>query len=64
MSDNKIISLSDMKKRLNQPTNLSELDYRTEKLLEILDEQQKRIEKLEANLHSVVRILKNLNGQP
>lgn len=68
----KIISLNEMRKKFKlererrEATNLrhdikAELDYRTEKFLEFMDEHQKRIERLEANLRACVRILKNLS---
>lgn len=65
MSDNKIVNIFEMRKRLRQDRERaqgdikSEMNYRTEKFLEIVDEQQRRIERLEANLRALVRILKN-----
>lgn len=65
--DSNIVSLQEMRRKLYQekkrqqnPRDLrAELDYRTEKVLEFMDEQQRRIERLEANLRALVRILKN-----
>lgn len=36
----------------------AELDFRTEKLIEVLDEQVRRIEQLERNLAALVKIVK------
>lgn len=59
-----IINLNEIKKRLVKAKAASrgdlaaELDYRTEKFLDIFDDQQKRIEALEANLKMLIKILK------
>jgi len=58
----KIIRL-DFKKRnlkyLPETDLLSELDYRFDRLVDVIDEQQDRISKLENHLLTLIKALKN-----
>lgn len=59
----KIVNIKEMRRSLNLKANRDnlqgELDYRTEKLLEALDEAYQRIEKLEKNLMTLIKALKS-----
>lgn len=65
MSD-KVVSLQEFAKRIklekeirtNNPDLKSILDYRTEKLLELLDYQQREIEKLKTNQRALIRAMR------
>lgn len=63
-----IISLNEFKRQLKQetarPSDIrAELDFRTEKLLQVLDEQQGQIDSLQKTLTSLIRALKTLNDK-
>lgn len=65
MSD-KVVSLQEFAKRVKlereiktaDPSLKAILDYRTEKLLELLDYQQREIEKLKTNQRALIRAMR------
>lgn len=67
--DDKIVSLAEFSKRIKlekeikteNPSLKSILDYRTEKLLDLLDYQHKRIKALEINQRALIRALRQSN---